>query len=94
MASQLPDDITTLPATFDNVGKTVNALLAFARAWEAATGKNGVKITQSDGNVVIEVSAAGSLPANYTYEEFTICVDGSPETRWWPTWTTDPTTSA
>lgn len=32
----------------------------------------------------------GGLPADYTFEEFTICVDGAPETRWWPTWTSDP----
>jgi hypothetical protein len=30
------------------------------------------------------------LPADYTFEEFTICVSGSPETRWWPTWESDP----
>lgn len=33
---------------------------------------------------------AGGLPTGYTYEEFTICVSGTPETRWWPTWLTDP----
>lgn len=33
---------------------------------------------------------AGSLPTGYTYEEFTICDSGTPASRWWPTWTSDP----
>ena len=28
--------------------------------------------------------------AGGTFEEFTICESGSPATRWWPTWTADP----
>lgn len=32
----------------------------------------------------------GGLPAGYTFEEFTICDSGSPATRYWPTWTSDP----
>jgi len=35
-------------------------------------------------------SSGGSLPPGYSWEEFTICANGVPETRWWPTWTANP----
>jgi len=58
MASELPDDITSIPATFKTIGETVNALLAFSRAWEKAAGKNGISITQSSDNIVIGLDGA------------------------------------
>lgn len=34
--------------------------------------------------------AAGQTVVPGTYEEFTICDSGTPATRWWQTWTSDP----
>ena len=33
---------------------------------------------------------AGLVDTGATFEEFTICDSGTPATRWWPTWTSDP----
>ena len=69
----------------------VNALLAME-------GRGGIKVHVSDANVVVEYNPTengaddmgGALPTGYTFEEFTICDSGTPATRWWPTWTTNP----
>lgn len=38
-----------------------------------------------DSDVIAALVATGA-----TFEEFTICDSGTPATRWWPTWTSDP----
>lgn len=38
-----------------------------------------------DTDVITSLDTAGA-----TFEEFTICDSGVPATRWWPTWTSDP----
>ena len=38
-----------------------------------------------DTDVIAALVATGA-----TFEEFTICDSGTPATRWWPTWTSDP----
>jgi len=45
-------------------------------------------ITVSGTDITFQSSAG--LPAGYTFEEFTICDSGTPATRWWPTWLTNP----
>lgn len=59
-----------------------------------ADGQVLTKQSATDGDVAWETPSGGggSLPAGYTFEEFTICDSGSPDTRWWPTWTSEPTT--
>lgn len=42
------------------------------------------------GPAVEQIINEGGLPAGYTFEEFTICDSGTPVTRWWPTWLTNP----
>lgn len=51
---------------------------------------DSVEITTADGNTDFSASGGGGLPDGYTFEEFTICDSGTPATRWWPTWTTNP----
>ena len=38
-----------------------------------------------DSDVIAALVATGA-----TFEEFTLCDSGTPATRWWPTWTSDP----
>ncbi len=52
---------------------------------QAALRKGGSGSGGGSADLVTLVSAAGG-----TFEEFTICVSGSPATRWLPTWTADP----
>lgn len=47
---------------------------------KGGTGSGGVSV-----DLVTLITDAGG-----TFEEFTICESGSPATRWWPTWTADP----
>jgi len=54
---------------------------------------DNIEIKESEQNILISAEAGGGgvgLPAGYTFEEFTICDSGTPATRWWPTWTTNP----
>ncbi len=47
----------------------------------------GVSIVESKERRLITVTGVGG---SGTFEEFTICVDGAPETRWIPTYLVRP----
>lgn len=94
------EEITNVPAAFEEPFKRLNDTIRAVNALLSAEGRGGIKVLVSDGNVVIEynpeangsdgISGASGLPNGYTFEEFTICDSGTPATRWWPTWTSDP----
>jgi hypothetical protein len=70
----------------------INEIAAALKPLLNITGQGSVKVTVSDSNIVISSTGGGGagLPADYTFEEFTICDSGTPATRWWPTWLTNP----
>lgn len=50
-----------------------------------------VKFTMTDNNTDFSAGPnGGGGPPGGTFEEFTICDSGTPATRWWKTWLTDP----
>ena len=87
------------PAAFRKIAAKVNA---HSRLLKKMRGEKGVSVTVTPGGIVVRgepatattgttASSSGTgLPAGYTFEQFTICDSGSPATRWWPTWTSDP----
>lgn len=73
---------------FAGMAEKINELAAQVKPLKA--GK-GVKVVESNEDIMVSLSDnAGTLPTGYTFEEFTICDSGSPATRWWPTWTSNP----
>lgn len=85
------DRLVSAPAAFADIGKKVNELVD---ATKPITAGKGIKVTEANGNILISTSGGGGIlggsTVDYVFEEFTICVDGLPETRWWPTWLTNP----
>ena len=70
----------------------INELIAAQKPLKAG---DNIEIKESEQNILIsaEIGEGGGgagLPAGYAFEEFTICDSGTPATRWWPTWTTNP----
>lgn len=85
--------IQSVPMAFRSAFARINNAFRVLQAIANARGAGGIRITKGDNGWIIDgsgVEGGGSLPAGYTFEEFTICVDGEPETRWWPTWTSNP----
>jgi hypothetical protein len=77
--------ITRTQGTFKVYADKINELIDAQKRIKAGIN---IEIKESDDNILI--NATDGLPDGYTFEEFTICVDGAPETRWWPTWLTNP----
>lgn len=80
-------------------GQTLESLINIANAVANIEGRDGILVDITDNNIVIKLGGQDQdggletvegLPAGYTFEEFTICDSGSSATRWWPTWTSDP----
>lgn len=61
---KIPDKLTTIPATFSEIGAKLNSLIEWARKVEKTEGKKGVKFTATDHNIVIEYSGEGSSESN------------------------------
>lgn len=61
---KIPDKLTTIPATFSEIGAKLNGLIEWARKVEKTEGKKGVKYTATDHNIVIEYAGAGSNEGN------------------------------
>lgn len=78
------------------VAPTARAHNALVDYVQDIQGGPGIKVDAADGALMISLDggtegASGTgLPDGYTFEEFTICVSGAPATRWWPTWTSNP----
>jgi hypothetical protein len=51
---KLPEKIGRLPDTFAHVGRAVNSLIDLARPWTRVLGKNGIRVTVAEGNVIID----------------------------------------
>lgn len=102
MIAQIPDWRNIDPkANYAVEGPTLAGILKICGAVNAIKGIQGIDVKPAEGGISIGIGLSGladpnttntnGVPAGYTFEEFTICVDGAPETRWWPTWTSDPT---
>lgn len=69
----------------------INEIAAALKPLLNMSGEGDIKVTVSGTNIVFSFTGSGAgLPDGYTFEEFTICDSGTPATRWWPTWTTNP----
>lgn len=64
--------VDTAPAAFVPLALKHNALVDLL---QKITGTNGVKVTITDANIIIEGSGSG-MPSGYTEREIQICVDG------------------
>ena len=90
--------VDLVPAALADAFAKVNAAIDELNAIRRSRGTNGINIIKAEGNWVFDFDptnngsdgGGGSLPAGYTFEEFTICDSGTPATRFWPTWTSDP----
>lgn len=54
------------------------------------------KLVRAEGKTILQIArppggGGGSLPANVSYEMFTICNSGSAQNVWLATWFSDPT---
>lgn len=87
----IPDkkDVVYRVLGVDQLVKDQNAITDILRMLRDAK-TDGIQFTMTENNITIKVTKEG-LPAGYTFEEFTICEDGTPATRWIPTWTSNPT---
>jgi len=87
---KLPRMNPVAPA-FSDVEEKFNAAMEILEGKTNLTSSDSsINVTEADGNTDLSASGGDGLPDGYTFEEFTICVDGTPETRFWPTWTTNP----
>lgn len=91
-------EVEQVPEAFKEAFAKLNESIRAVNALLAMEGRGGIKVHVSDANVVVEYNPTengaddmgGALPSGYTFEEFTICDSGTPATRWWPTWTSNP----
>lgn len=91
-------EVQQVPAAFKEAFARLNESIRAVNALLSMEGRGGIKIHVAESNVVVEYNPDengtdgidGGLPDGYTFEEFTICDSGTPATRWWPTWTSDP----
>lgn len=72
------EPLKSMPRAFDKLGKKINELVSRTKLLKA--GK-GVKISESEDDIMISLAAGGGLPDGYGPEEFTICDSGSPVAR-------------
>lgn len=86
----LPRMKPTAPAFSDVTEQFNSAMKTLEGVTNLTSNDNSVKITTADGNTDLSASGGAGLPPDYTFEEFTICDSGTPATRWWPTWLTNP----
>jgi hypothetical protein len=76
--------------TFKRYAEKINEIIDEQKPLKAG---EGIDIRFAGENILISATSSGggdSLPGGYTFEEFTICDSGTPATRWWPTWTSNP----
>lgn len=91
MANEIKPLTQAAPFVAELVAK-VNEIAGKMRPLLNLKAGKGMEITQSSSDITLSANAegGGGLPDGYTFEEFTICDSGTPATRWWPTWTTNP----
>ena len=76
------EPLNSTPAAFVDEAEKINAALSVCRAVKAMRGSGGIKVTVADANILVSLNA--------TFEEFTICANGTPATRWIATFTARP----
>ena len=83
-----------VPEAFADIAAKINELVAIVAPFQSLSGQAPIKVDIADANVVISltggVAGASGTDADGTYEEFTICDSGVPASRWWLTFTSDP----
>ena len=93
MIPKLPR-ISKIPKAFEPFATEFNAaMVQLEGILNFTSNDQTLTINQADGNTDMSAGSGlsgGSLPPGYTFEEFTICDSGTPATRWWPTWPTNP----
>lgn len=87
--------ITKAPPFLGGLAAKINEIIDALRPLLNITSNDQtVTITAADNNIDLSSppggGGGGGLPPGYTFEEFTICDSGTPATRWWPTWPTNP----
>ena len=82
--------IRSIPKAFSEPFQKINAAFKVLGAIANMKGTGGIVIVKSGDNWIVDASNVTGLPTGYTFEEFTICDSGTPATRWWPTWTSNP----
>jgi len=78
--------IARTQGTFSVYAEKINELID---AQKPLTAGENIEIKVSDENILIS-STGGSGGGDGTPEEFTICDSGTPATRWWRTFLTNP----
>jgi hypothetical protein len=86
-------------------GPTFREIVRVCGAVANMAGESGIRVNVSDVRILIGTdngvnlfnigtvsgnSNGTGLPPNYTWTNFTICANGTPATRWWATWTSNP----
>ena len=90
--SQLPEKLESWPAAFDAQARKINQIIDALRPLSNIEGRNGIKVTVSDMNIVVEIpspdendggggSGAGGLPDGYGPEEWSVYDGGVVTTR-------------
>lgn len=88
--SQLPEKMDSWPAAFDAQARKINQIIDALRPLSNIEGRNGIKVTVSDMNIVVEIpspdendggSGSGGMPTGYGPEEWTVYDGGVVTTR-------------
>jgi hypothetical protein len=89
--SQLPEKLESWPAAFDAQAQKINQIIDALRPLSNIEGRNGIKVTVSDMNIVVEIPSpdendgggggGGGLPDGYGPEEWTVYDGGVVTTR-------------
>jgi hypothetical protein len=90
--SQIPEKLASWPVAFDAQAQKINQIIDALRPLSNIEGRNGIKVTVSDMNIVVEIpspdendggggSGGGGLPDGYGPEEWTVYDGGVVTTR-------------
>ena len=92
----LPEKLESWPAAFDAQAQKINQIIDALRPLSNIEGRNGIKVTVSDMNIIVEIPSddendggasgtgggtGGGLPSGYGPEEWTVYDGGVVTTR-------------
>ena len=81
------EKLNSWPAAFSRLGLKINEIVSAIRPISNIEGRNGVKVTVSENNILIELPGDDEndeksiLPKGYGPESWTVYVDGVVTTR-------------
>jgi hypothetical protein len=89
--SQVPEKLSSWPAAFDAQARKINQIIDALRPLSSIEGRNGIKVTASEMNIVVEIpspdendgggGSGSGLPDGYGPEEWTVYDGGIVTTR-------------